>query len=219
MDLRAANQSASAGDALDNVSPLFARYVGGDKGAANQLMPLIYDELRRAAQHYMRSERVDHTLQGTALVNEAFLRLSQRTSLPIDNRAHFFRLASQVMRHVLVDHARAKLAQKRGGDVQITSLDQTAVDYHEQCAEHLFLGDGSEDDATHELDLVALDTALEKLRALSERQAQVVDLRFFGSLQLDEIADVLGISVATVKRDWTMARLFLKRELDLARGE
>ena len=181
-------------------------------------MPLIYEELRRVAHRQFRGERADHTLQSTALVNEAFLRLSGEGAASWNDRAHFFRLASQVMRNVLVDHARAKLAMKRGGDNSITSLDQTAINYHEQCAQHLY------QDADHtsaaqqvEIDFIALEDALAKLRELSPRQAQVVDLRFFGGLALEDVADVVSVSLATVKRDWTMARLFLKRELDAAK--
>lgn len=196
---------------------LIASYAGGSQSAAERLMPLFYEELKRVARNQLRSERRDHTLQGTGLVNEAFLRLSERTQLPWHDRVHFFRLASQVMRHILVDHARAKQALKRGGDVSVTSLDQTAIDYHAQCANHLYTADGETDALETELDFIALDAALEKLRELSARQAQVVDLRFFGNLTLEEVADVVGISLATAKRDWTMARLFLKRELEARR--
>ncbi|TAG81638.1 MAG: sigma-70 family RNA polymerase sigma factor [Betaproteobacteria bacterium] len=192
---------------------LIARYANGNQSAADRLMPLFYEELKRVARNQLRNERRDHTLQGTGLVNEAFLRLSERTQLPWHDRVHFFRLASQVMRHILVDHARAKQALKRGGDVSVTSLDQTAIDYHAQCANQLFSQEEAEGAVETELDFIALDEALAKLRALSARQAQVVDLRFFGNLTLEETAEVIGISLATAKRDWTMARLFLKREL------
>lgn len=200
------------------MTALFSRFSNGDEAAAARLMPMIYEELRRVARGQFRNERSDHTLQSTALVNEAFLRLSSEGAASWNDRAHFFRLASQVMRNVLVDHARAKLALKRGGDSHVTSLDQTAIDYHEQCAQHLY----QESDHTSaamqlEIDFIALEDALAKLRALSPRQAQVVDLRFFGGLGLEEIAEVVAVSLATVKRDWTMARLFLKRELDAAK--
>lgn len=202
-------------------SELVAQSANGNQEAAQRLMPLFYEELKRVARNHLRGERRDHTLQGTGLVNEAFLRLNERTQLPWHDRVHFFRLASQVMRHILVDHARAKLAQKRGGDVAITSLDQTAIDYHAQCSAHLFgQNDGNDDgDSVEvELDFLALDESLAKLRELSARQAQVVDLRFFGDLTLEEAADVIGVSLATAKRDWTMARLFLKRELEARRA-
>jgi RNA polymerase sigma-70 factor, ECF subfamily len=201
----------------DALTALVTRYGQGDPDAAIRLMPLFYEELKRVARNHIRSERSDHTLQSTALVNEAFIRLNERTQLPWHDRVHFFRLASQVMRHILVDHARAKLAQKRGGDVSVTSLDQTAINYHEQCADHLYQSSDT-DAADVEFDFIALDAALEKLRALSERQAQVVDLRFFGGLTLEEVAEIQGVSLATVKRDWTMARLFIKREIDAERN-
>ncbi len=201
------------------MTTLLARHNAGDRSAAAHLMPLIYEELRRVAHNQIRRERVDHTLQGTALVNEAFIRLNELTAVPWHDRAHFFRLASQVMRHILVDHARAKLAQKRGGDLAFASLDQTAINYHEQCVQHLFLSEQTLVNAAQvEIDFIALDAALEKLRALSTRQAQVIDLRFFGGLSLDKTAEILGTSIATVKRDWTMARLFLKREIETATG-
>ncbi len=200
------------------MTALFSRFSAGDESAAARLMPMIYDELRRVARNQIRHERADHTLQSTALVNEAYLRLAGAGAARWNDRAHFFRLASQVMRNVLVDHARAKLALKRGGENDLTSLDQTAINYHEQCAQHLYQDSDHTSAALQlEIDFVALEDALTKLRELSARQAQVVDLRFFGGLALEEIADVLEMSVATVKRDWTMARLFLKRELDAAK--
>ncbi len=201
-----------------DMTVLFSSYVAGDRAAADRLFPLVYEELRRVAQHHIRRERSDHTLQGTALVNEAFIRLQELTVVPWNDRLHFFRLASQIMRHVLVDHARAKLAQKRGGDLAFTSLDQTVVDLHGRCSAQLFSGDQPIDEALDvEAEMIALDEALARLRALSERQAQVIDLRFFGGLSLEDTAQTLSVSLATVKRDWTMARLYLKRELELAR--
>lgn len=206
------NPQASA-----DLTTLFVRYAAGDRKAADQLTPQIYEELRRVARNYFRNERSDHTLQSTALVNEAFLRLSEQRDVQWENRAHFFRLASQVMRHVLVDHARAKNAGKRGGDVAFTSLDQTAANFHEHCARHLYLDGNTESGSTSvEMDFLALEDALKRLRELSARQAQVVDLRFFGGLSIEETADVMGISSATIKREWTMARLFLKQELEAA---
>lgn len=199
------------------ITALFSRYAQGDRAAEAQLTPLVYEELKRVAKNHIRRERADHTLQGTALVNEAFIKLNDLTAVPWHDRVHFFRLASQVMRHILVDHARAKLAQKRGGDVAITSLDQTAINYQEQCADHLFRSaDATSEGIRIELDFIALDAALEKLRALSTRQAQVVDLRFFGGLSLEDVAQSLDVSLATVKRDWTMARLFLKHDMENA---
>ena len=210
-------QSISATDGPE-MTVLFARFSDGDASAAARLMPLIYEELRRVAQGQFRNERSDHTLQSTALVHEAFLRLSGEGAASWQDRAHFFRLASKVMRNVLVDHARARRALKRGGDSSVASLDQTAINYHEQCALHLYQDrDPTSAAIALEIDFIALEDALAKLRALSSRQAEVVDLRFFGGLALEEVAEALSISVATVKRDWIMARLFLKRELDAAK--
>jgi len=223
----AATGPSDDGDDSDNgaalpaaeVTQLFSQYAQGDKSAAERLMPLLYDELKRVARNHIRRERSDHTLQGTALVNEAFIRLHEQTAVPWHDRVHFFRLASQVMRHILVDHARARLAQKRGDDVAITSLDQTAVNYHEQCAQQLFEAPGERSAAEQvEIDFIALEEALVKLRELSPRQAQVVDLRFFGALSLEDVGEVMGLSLATVKRDWTMARLFLREQLEAMRN-
>ncbi len=203
---------------VPEMTVLFSRFSDGDESAAARLMPLIYEELRRVARRQFASERSDHTLQSTALVNEAFLRLAGDGAASWNDRAHFFRLASQVMRNVLVDHARAKLAIKRGGDSDVTRLDKTAVNYHEQCAQQLYQDVDQMDAALQvEIDFIALEEALAKLRQRSPRQAEIVDLRFFGGLPLEEVAATVSISLATVKRDWTMARLFLKRELDAAK--
>lgn len=173
----------------------------------------LYHELRRIAQIHFANERSEHTLQRTALVNEAYLRLAQ-SKTPAD-RTSFVRLASHVMRNVLVDHARAKSTEKRGGDVEIVSLDRTLVRYGTQCLGDL-IANASEDTQSaldREIDFLALDRAIEKLSALSPRQAQVVELKFFGEQSIEEIADALQISIATVKRDWAVARLFLLREM------
>ena len=194
-----------------DITLLLSRSAQGDSQAASELMPKLYDELRRVARNQLRQERPDHTLQGTALVNEAYLVLSQGSAQKWNDRQHFFRLASQVMRHILVDHARAKAANKRGGDAQITSLDHTAFAYAERCAQQIYPDALTRDGAERlELDFVALDAALVGLQALSPRQAQVVDLRFFGGLSIEEAALALEISPATVKREWTMAKLYLK---------
>jgi RNA polymerase sigma-70 factor, ECF subfamily len=155
-------------------------------------------------------------LQRTALVNEAYLRLAQSKRDSPTERTSFVRLASHVMRNILVDHARAKSAAKRGGDLEILSLDRTIAHYGTQCLGDLIPAPG--DEATQnsferELDFVALDAALEKLMALSERQGQVVELKFFGEQSIEQIAETLNMSIATVKRDWSVARLFLLREL------
>ncbi|WP_395642892.1 ECF-type sigma factor [Rudaea sp.] len=195
---------------------LLHRYAAGESEAMAKLLPRVYDELHRAARRQLQQERSDHTLQPTALVNEVFLRLAERRELELNDRAHFIRLSAQIMRHVLVDHARAQRAQKRGGDVAITSFDRL-----DQGAGLPSVHDaGGDDDGLRvELDFLALDAALDKLAKLSERQVQVVHLRYFGGLAIEEVAQALGLSPATVKRDWTMARLFLRRELDAAQVE
>jgi RNA polymerase sigma-70 factor, ECF subfamily len=173
-----------------------------------------YEELRRIARAHFANERSDHTLQRTALVNEAYLRIAQSKNEPPTDRTSFLRLASHVMRNVLVDHARAKSAEKRGGDVDIVSLDRTLAHYGTHCLGDLVsTTEETQSAVDRELDFLALDAAIEKLAQLSERQAQVVELKFFGEQSIEEIAEVLGVSTATVKRDWAVARLFLLREL------
>jgi RNA polymerase sigma-70 factor, ECF subfamily len=195
-----------------------------DALAANPKPPPIaasvYQELRRIAQIHFAGERSEHTLQRTALVNEAYLRLAQSKSESPADRTSFVRLASHVMRNILVDHARAKSAEKRGGDVQILSLDRTMAHYGTQCLGDLIaapVNDETRNAFEREIDFIALDRALEKLAALSERQAQVVELKFFGEQSIEGIAEALGISIATVKRDWSVARLFLLREMNASR--
>ncbi|MBN8887506.1 MAG: sigma-70 family RNA polymerase sigma factor [Rudaea sp.] len=203
---------AATHDSTEALTTLLHRHATGESGAMALLMPRVYAELHRAARRQLQQERADHTLQPTALVNEVFLRLAERRELELNDRAHFIRLAAQIMRHVLVDHARAQRALKRGGDVAVTSLD------------HLERGDGlplmRDDDEAEglrmEMDFLALDAALDKLAGLSERQVQVVNLRYFGGLSIEEVGETLDLSPATVKRDWTMARLFLRRELEAA---
>jgi RNA polymerase sigma factor (TIGR02999 family) len=160
-------------------------------------MPLVYDELRRLAASYLRRERPGQTLQATALVHEAYVRLIGEAQT-FHNRTHFLAIAALSMRQILVQRARARKAAKRGGDPARITLD-----------EQLFAVPGQS-----EIDLVALDAALDKLATLDARQAKVVELRYFGGLSVEEVADVLDISPATVKRDWTLARAWLKRELD-----
>jgi RNA polymerase sigma-70 factor, ECF subfamily len=167
----------------------------GSRTASEQLIPLVYSELHDLAVRYMRSERADHTLQPTALVHEAFLKLVDQRAVSWQNRAHFFGIAAQAMRRILVDHARRKRATKREGGHRVTLDEGLAVA------------------AERSIDLLALDDALEKLRALDERQHRVVELRFFGGLEVEQVAEVLGISTATVKRDWTFAKAWLQREL------
>jgi RNA polymerase sigma factor (TIGR02999 family) len=177
------------------VTRLLKAMAHGDPQAADSLLPLVYAELHRLAKAYMRRERPDHTLQPTALVHEAFLRLAGAASLSAQDRTHFLRTASQAMRRVLVDHARARNAQKRGGALHVT-LDEAIAGRTEP-----------------PIDMLALDDALDRLGAAEPRWAQVVELRYFAGLEIPEVAAALGVSPATVKRDWQFARAWLSREL------
>jgi RNA polymerase sigma-70 factor, ECF subfamily len=196
-----------------------------DPQSASAFSATLYAELQRIARGQMRQEASDHTLSATAVVNEAFLRLQHDGQAPAMEHTHFVRLAARVMRNVLVDHARAAHAKKRGGDIAFTSMDQTAHAFHTRCAGQLFQGtigfgtvvDSADINVAYELDFIRLDAALEQLRALSPRQAEVVDLRFFSDLSLEETATALGVSLATVKRDWSVGRLFLQQAMQEAR--
>jgi RNA polymerase sigma factor (TIGR02999 family) len=176
------------------VSELLVKWQDGDDAALKNLLPLVYDELRRLARHYLHSERAGHTLQSTALVHEAYLRLVGQSPVRIDSRAHFFGIAARLMRQILVDHAREHSAAKRGG-CRIT-LDESAMLVQKA-----------------DLDLVALNDALNELSRLDEQQAKIVELRFFAGLSIEDTAQVLDISPSTVKRSWTIARMWLHREL------
>jgi RNA polymerase sigma-70 factor, ECF subfamily len=178
-----------------DVTLLLHRMRVGDSGAASDLMPLIYKELHAIAARHMRHERPNHTLQSTVLVHEAFLQLAGTSKVDWQSRAHFFALASRAMRRVLVDHARAVNADKRPGAHQRVELDS---------------GLGASENI---VDLLALDEALERLATWDERQSQIVEMRFFAGLNFEEIAEVIGISERTAKRDWTMARAWLRTEL------
>jgi RNA polymerase sigma-70 factor (ECF subfamily) len=182
-------------------SDLLRKARTGDDKAVSQLMPLVYDELRRLAASYLRRERPGQTLQATALVHEAYVRLIGERAQNWQNRTHFLAIAALSMRQILVQRARRRNAAKRGGDPERITLD-----------EHL-LGDRAPGDAAA-IDLVALDDALERLAAVSARQAKIVELRYFGGLGVEECAEALDISPATVKRDWTLARAWLKRALE-----
>jgi len=168
----------------------------GNGDAPARLMPLVYDELRRLAAGYLRRERFDHTLQPTALVHEAYLRLVDQSRVEWQNRAHFYSIAAQMMRRILIDHARAHASEKRGGHERRLSLDEAAILPQERAA-----------------DLIALDDALKQLAAMDERKSRVVELRFFGGLSVKETAEALGVHPATVERDWTIAKAWLYREL------
>ena len=179
-----------------DVTRLLQDVQDGRDGARDELVSLVYAELHGLASHFMRNERDDHTLQPTALVHEAYMRLMDQRNVSWQNRSHFFGIASQAMRRILVDHARRRRATKREGGERITLDDSVAVA------------------PDRSLDVLALDAALSKLAALSDRQAKVVELRYFGALDIEQTAEALGISPATVKRDWTFARAFLQREMD-----
>jgi len=179
------------------VTNLLIELKNGNREAESRLMPLVYGELRRLAGLYMRGERPGHTLQATALVHEAYLRLVGYEDVDWQNRAHFFGVAANLMRRILVDHARAKQAKKRGGGDQKVSLDQAVLVRPE--APEQFL---------------ALDEALERLAKRDPRQARIVELRYFGGLSEEETAEVLQISVRTVKRDWSVARAWLYQQLN-----
>ncbi len=180
-----------------SVTQLLRRYNQGDKAAADEIIPLLYDDLRRLARQRLRSERPGHTLGTTALVNECYLRLVQNRQLSAEDRNDFLAIASQTMRRVLVDYARARHRQKRGGDQSQVPLEE--VDG--------FLSESEADE------VLSLDEALEKLRLADARAAQVVELRFFGGLTLQETAEVLGVSDKTVQRTWVAARAWLRKEI------
>jgi RNA polymerase sigma factor (TIGR02999 family) len=181
--------------APERIAQLLADWANRDPAARERLVPIVYEELRRLAHHYMRGERPGHTLQTTALVNEVYLRLAGIDALRWRDRAHFFAMAATLMRRVLVDYARQRGRDKRGAGVAVTSLDENAVA------------------AQPAVDIVALDEALERLAAVDPQQSRIVELRFFAGLSVEEAAEALGISPATVKRDWATAKLWLYNEL------
>lgn len=179
------------------ITKLLIAWGQGDQTALDELMPLVYAELRKLAKNYMRQQRPDHTLQTTALVNEAYLRLIDSSRVNWQNRTHFFAISANLMRRVLVDFARAKTSLKRGGErIQVT-LDEKIEIPSEKA-----------------MDLVALDEALQMLATMNERQSRIVELRYFGGLNEEEIAETLNISTRTVRRDWNIARAWLYRELE-----
>ena len=178
------------------VTQLLAQWSRGDNAALAELTPLVYEELRRLAHHFMEGQRPDHTLQTTALVNEAYLRLADQTNPRWQNRAHFFAVAARAMRQILVSYARSQQAQKRGGGAFQVELDEVAIVSPEQSKE-----------------IVDLHEALERLATLDSRKAQVVELKYFGGLNYDEMAEVLKISRVTVRRDWEFAKVWLYTEL------
>lgn len=179
-----------------NVTQLLIGWSNGDREALDALLPVVYEELRKQAARYLRHERVGHTLQTTALIHEAYLKLVDQKNVHWQNRAHFFGIAAQLMRRILVDHARAKKRTKRGGSDIRVSFNEANVMAPSQ-----------------NLDIVALDEALARLSEIDEQQSRIVELRFFSGLTVEETAAVLAISPATVKRDWSMAKAWLHREI------
>lgn len=182
----------------EGITQLLIDWGKGDQAALERLMPLVYAELRRLATNYLRRERKDHTLQPTALVNEAYLRLVGQKDGKWQNRAHFFAISAQLMRRILVDHARRHLAEKRGGSEQ----------------QRLSITSAQELVAQPVVDLLALNEALEELTKMDPQQARIVELKFFGGLSIDETAEVVGVSHATVEREWKSARAWLRRQLE-----
>lgn len=203
------------GEDPDNrITQLLVEWSAGNQAALGELMPLVYEELRRLAQQHLRRERPEHTLQRTALVNEAFLRLVNQKHVQWQSRAQFLGLASQLMRRILVDHARGQKAAKRGSGVKPLSLEETAAAFAEDAGdEGQRLGDALAVAADPAVDLVAIDEALTRFENVDPRQSKIVELRFFGGLTMEDIAPLLGISEATVKREWVLARAWLHREL------
>lgn len=179
-----------------DVTNLLVRWGSGDRDALDALTPLVYNELRKLAKSYLRRERPDHTLEGTALVHEAYLRLIDQRSIEWRNRNHFYALAAELIRRILVDHARARISNKRGGASVKLSLDEAIAPADEK-----------------DLNLVALDDALKALAEADPEQSRIVELRYFAGLTIEETADIVQVSPATVKREWATAKAFLKREM------
>lgn len=179
------------------ISQLLDAWSDGNRAALDALLPLVYDELHRQAHRFLRRERANHTLQTTALIHETYLKLIEQNRVRWQNRAHFFGVSANLMRRILVNYAKTKHRLKRGGEAENLPLDETIKIVS----------------AGRELDLLALDEALTRLAEMDERQAQIVELRYFSGLSIEETAEVLDISPATVKRDWKMAKAWLHREL------
>lgn len=190
------NEGLDENQPAQDVTRILEAWSGGDREALDRLIPLVYDELRRLAGRYLRRERSDHTLSPTALVNEAYMRLVTQSDVRWQNRAHFFGVAAQLMRRILVDHARGHLASKRGGGTRRLSLEDVDSKFERP-----------------DLDLIALDDALLELAALDPQQSRIVELRFFGGLTIDETSEVVGVSPMTVKREWALAKAWLLRQV------
>jgi RNA polymerase sigma-70 factor, ECF subfamily len=180
------------------VTKLLIDWSRGNKAALDQLMPVVYQELRRLAGSYLRRERADHTLQPTALINEAYLRLVDQDTPQWESRAHFFGVAARLMRQILVDHARGRAAARRGGDQQKLSLDEVPLFSEQQTVE-----------------LLAFDEALTRLAAFDERKCRVIEMRAFGGMDVEETAEALGVSAPTIKREMRLAKAWMLRELEI----
>jgi RNA polymerase sigma factor (TIGR02999 family) len=194
--------SHGPGSPGDHISTFLEAAAGGNREAVEQLFPIVYDELRRLASSYLNRERAGHTLQTTALVHEAYLKLADQERAGWKTRAQFLGVAAQAMRRILVDHARTKKAAKRGGGAHGIPLDDAVALFQERA-----------------VDLVELDEAMERLRAMDEQKARIVELRFFGGLTSEEAAEVLGVSLRTVERDWAMARAWLRDQVGGSRAD
>lgn len=186
----------SASTPPPDVSELLVRWRGGDAAALDSLIPLLYGELRKLARAYLRRERADHTLQSAALVHEAYVRLAGDAPLNCENRSHFFGVAARLMREILVDHARTRAAAKRGAGISDVTWNEALSIPQQQ-----------------NVDLILLDDALRRLALLDERQCRIVELRFFAGLSIEDTSEALGISAATVSREWTTARVWLRHEI------
>lgn len=187
----------ASGPAPD-VTQLLAQWSSGDEAALERLLPLVYGELRRLASAYLRRERSNHTLQSTALVHEAFMRMVHQHDVQWKNRAHFFAIAAQMIRRILVDYARSQHAEKRGSGAVKLALDEAMA---------------VPQAAANDVDLLGLNDALDKLAAMDERQSRIVELRFFAGLSIEETAEVMSLSPASIKREWSTARAWLFREM------
>lgn len=181
----------------ENVTQLLKASNEGNREALDQLLPIVYEELRRLARHQLSKERSNHTLQATALVNEAYLKLIGQHSVDWNNRAHFFSIAAETMRRILVNHAVERNAQKRGGGATIVSLDDEIDFIHQR-----------------DLDVLALDDSLKKLEEFDKTQAKIIELKFFGGMTNEEIANVMGVSDSTIKREWRMAKAWLQSRMN-----
>jgi RNA polymerase sigma-70 factor, ECF subfamily len=184
-------------DPSHQITAMLREWGGGDRDALEKLMPLVYNELHKQAARYLRRERPNHTLQPTALIHEAYVKLVGQREPNWESRTHFFAIAAQAMRRILIDHARAKHQEKRGGDNITLALDDAALVITDE----------------QNVDLLALDEALDRLSEIDEHQVRIVELRFFSGLSLEETAEALGISRATVAREWSIAKTWLRREL------